>query len=558
VNIPEPGSMLPIGRPVDGVEVCITDDTGAPVQPGEIGEIIVRNRFLAPGYWNNPELTAKAFQTDPHNSANRIYRTGDLGRWRSDGLLEHMGRKGRRIKLRGYNIEPYQVECEMMREPHVKGAVVLLYSGAAGQESSLVGYVVAPSETSTSDIRKALAKRLPSYMVPSQIVVLESFPLASSGKVDLKALPPPNRDGAAAFRGPSNDLEHELLTIWQEVLQLPAIGIDDDFFEIGGDSLQALIVFAEIEARLSCSLSPTAAVQAPTIARLANFIRKTADTQGSQSLVPLRTSGTGRPLFLLHNRYCFVMYYRHLLTALTSDRPVFGLQPPPLDGKHRIPRTVEAMAIAYVAEIRRVQPHGPYFLAGHSFGGLLSFEIAQQLVRDGERVSFLGLIDTGLLNVPSKHSPGLSQGSRIFRQLSAFVARLRWIREVAWKRWYILTLCLGRPIRHEHRPIWYDWLCARASRNYVPKPYVGHITMFSSAGNSERQSAHWGPLAEGGLTMFELPATHDDIVLPPYSKLLAKHFDYCLGKASRQRFVQGVCSLSDVNYAGPEINVTPR
>jgi len=182
-----------------------------------------------------------------------------------------------------------------------------------------------------------------------------------------------------SLRTPRDDCERELVAIWQEVLKHPKIELDDDFFELGGTSLQALMVFAEIEARFGCSLSPTAIVQAPTIARLAEFIRAATDIAASQSLVPLRASGTGLPLFLVHNRYCFVMYYRHLLRDLKSNRPVFGLQPPPLNGKHRIARTVETMAADYVTEIRRVQPHGPYLLAGHSYGGLVSFEIAQQL-----------------------------------------------------------------------------------------------------------------------------------------------------------------------------------
>ena len=255
------------------MEVCIKDETGALVPPGEIGEIVVRSRFLAQGYWNNPDLTAKVFQTDPLDSAIRIYRTGDLGRWRSDGTLEHVGRKGRRIRLRGYNVEPFEVECELMRQPGVTDAVVFLHDGAAGQEPCLVGYVVAPANASPSAMRKGLAERLPSYMVPSHIVVLDSFPIASSGKIDRNALPPPYREEArpVTFRTPSDDREHELLAIWQEVLKLPKIGIDDDFFELGGTSLQALMVFARIEARLGCSLSPTTIVQAPTIARLAEL-----------------------------------------------------------------------------------------------------------------------------------------------------------------------------------------------------------------------------------------------------------------------------------------------
>ena len=180
-RLPDAG-IVAVGRPVDGVEVCIQDETGALVPPGEIGEIVVRSRFLAQGYWNNPELTAKGFQTDPLDSAIRIYRTGDLGRWRSDGTLEHVGRKGRRIRLRGYNIEPFQVESELMRQPGVTDAVVVLHDGAAGQEPCLVGYVVAPANASPSAMREGLAERLPSYMVPSHIVVLDRFPIATQWK----------------------------------------------------------------------------------------------------------------------------------------------------------------------------------------------------------------------------------------------------------------------------------------------------------------------------------------------------------------------------------------
>ena len=206
-------NIVAVGRPVDGLEVCIQDETGALVAAGEIGEIVIRCRFLAQGYWNNLELTAKVFQTDPLDSAIRIYRTGDLGRWRSDGTLEYVGRKGRRIRLRGYNVEPFQVECELMRQPGVKDAVVVLHDGAAGQEPCLVGYVSAPANASPPAMRGWLAERLPSYMVPSYIVVLDRFPVASSGKIDLNALPPPYREETrlVAFRAPSDDREHELL-----------------------------------------------------------------------------------------------------------------------------------------------------------------------------------------------------------------------------------------------------------------------------------------------------------------------------------------------------------
>jgi acetoacetyl-CoA synthetase len=222
------------------------------------------------------------------------------------------------------------------------------------------------------------------------------------------------------------------------------------------------------------------------------------------------------------------MYYRHLLSDLKNNRPVYGLQPPPLNGEHKIPRTIEAMAAGYITEIRTVQPRGPYLLAGHSFGGKVCFEIAQQLVRAGERVSFLGLIDTQL-RVESNDS--WQTKSAPTRRIQDLIGKLRWVRHIVLKRWYSLRLELGYSIPHADRPYHYDWLCVRASRFYLPKPYAGHITMFSSAGNSERQKVNWGPLARSGLTIFELPATHDDIVLPPCSRPLAQHFDNCLDRA---------------------------
>jgi thioesterase domain-containing protein/acyl carrier protein len=504
------------------MEVSIKDEMGALAPRGEIGEIVVRSRFLSQGYWNNPDLTAKVFQTDPLDSAVRIYRTGDLGRWRRDGTLEHVGRKGRTIRLRGYDIEPFQVECELMRQPGVADAIVLLHDDAAAQKQCLVGYVIAPPNTSPSVMREALSERLPSYMVPSHIVVLDNFPIASSGKIDRNALPPPHleKPRSVVIRAPSDEQEHELLAIWQEVLKISNIGIDDDFFELGGDSLQALTVFMEIEARLGCSLSPTTLMQAPTVARLAEFIRTSKEIG---ALVTLRHSGTGLPLFLVSWNFILGGHYRHLLCDLKSDRPVFGLQPPPLDGRHSIPRTIESMAAAYVKEIRQAQPHGPYSLAGHSFGGRVSFEIAQQLVREGERVSFLGLIDTVGGVTPIERRSWVLH----YIEHTNYMDRIRSPILDVWCR-------LRRSIPYKYRPTYWRWLIYRANRAYVLmlKPFPGHITFFSSAGNSERRREYWSPLAGGGLTVLEVPAHHDHMVSPPHSKLVAEHIDACLDAAA--------------------------
>jgi amino acid adenylation domain-containing protein len=535
VRLPEAG-IVAVGRPVDGVEVFIKDENGAVVPPGQMGEIVVHSRYLAQGYWNNPQLTAQVFETDPSDHAIRICHTGDLGRWRSDGTLEHMGRKGRRIRLRGYNIEPFQVESELMRQSGVTDAIVTLYDRANGQDPFLVGYVIASADASPSALREGLVERLPSYMVPSHIMVLDRFPLASSGKIDRNALPPPDWNARVlSARAPSDDCEHQLVGIWQEVLNLPTIEVEDDFFDLGGTSLQALMVFAAVEARLGCSLSPSVLVQAPTIARLAELIKASTRTASSQSLVPLRPSGTGRPLFLVHGRFYFAMHYRHLVRELKCDRPIYGLQPPPLDGKYPIARSIKSMADHCVAEIRRLQPHGPYFIAGHSFGGRVSFEIAQQFVREGEPVSFLGLIDTGLRDTSAEEQALVFEVSRLSHKarradgFKDFLFRvLGFVRNEILFWHYDLRLRRGRPVPVEGRIMYYERLCGRANRSYAAKPYIGHITMFSSARNSEQQRADWGPVAGGGLTVLEVPAGHFEMALPPHSKILARHFDACL------------------------------
>jgi thioesterase domain-containing protein/acyl carrier protein len=357
------------------------------------------------------------------------------------------------------------------------------------------------------------------------------------------ASPPPERIDAhrIALGSPSDGYERALLTIWQQVLNIPKIGIEDDFFQLGGDSLQALIVSLEIEAQLGYSLSPTSIVQAPTITRLAKFIRTAAGTAASQSLVPLRASGTGLPLFLVSGQGLLAMFFRHLVSDLKSDRPVFGLQPPALDGKHHIARTVESMAADYVSEIRRVQPKGPYFLAGHSFGGRICVEMAQQLVHAGESVSFLGLIDTALGDPRVEGRPWVSEAIHLGRRVRAvdgfqelLFRGLTFIRNTLLDLW----IRQGRSIPYQHRAVYYQWLCKRADLKHVSKPYPGHIIIFGSAfgaDSSERHRARWAPLARGGLTVLEVPAGHLDIVLPPHSKLLAEHFDACLDATVRRK-----------------------
>jgi thioesterase domain-containing protein len=371
---------------------------------------------------------------------------------------------------------------------------------------------------------------------------MDSLPMTASGKIDRGALPPPSTEGLPShgYRAPANEDERALVSIWEEILKLSKIGIDDNFFELGGTSLQTLILFDRIKTLLSRNLPPSAIICAPTIAQLAELMRQEGTLGTAGSLVPFRLSGGNEPLYMMHGNNGSIFYVRYLLTDLKSNRPVYGLQPPPLDGAHRILHTIESMATSYVAEIRRVQPRGPYFLMGYSFGGWVVFEMAQQLVQEGERVNFLGMIDTmarrppvpsraarlrcGIQGLPRQKVP-LYLLLRVYKSL-AFRTKIR--KRVAALRLNALRRLFKRTMSDTQRSDYYEWLCARARRQYVPRPYSGHLTIFSSAGNSEWQKLCWKPLVQGGLTVLELPAGHLEMIWPPHSKLLARKVDECM------------------------------
>ena len=320
---------VPVGKPVRGTEIRLENDAGQIVGPGEIGEIVVKSPFLALGYWKEPELTAASFPTDP-TDGRRFFRTSDLGRWRRDGTLEHFGRKGRKIKVRGFSVEPFEVECDLLRQPGISNAVVVLHQDA-GKEALLVAYVAAPSNISASTIRNGLATRLPTHLVPSHIVVMDSLPMTASGKIDRNALPPPSLKNLTShgYRAAANEHERLLVSIWEEILKLSKIGIDDNFFELGGTSLQTLVLFDRIKTVLSRDLPPSTILYAPTIVQLAELMRREGTFETAERLVPFRLAGGNEPLYFMHLGDGSLNYVRHLvaISRATDHSMVYNHRP---------------------------------------------------------------------------------------------------------------------------------------------------------------------------------------------------------------------------------------
>ena len=279
------GSAIPAGYEIPDKELLLLDENGRPVGVNEVGEIAVRSRYVAVGYWQRPDLTEAKFSSSPEHPDERTYRTGDLGRMLPDGCLYHMGRKDFQVKARGFKVEVAEIEAALKNLDSVKDAVVLPTQDAAG-DTRLVAYVVPSGPPPTiSDLRRWLAEQLPSYMVPSAFLLLDAMPLTPTGKVDRRTLPDPGNTRPALdtpFVAPRTPLESRLAQIWADVLGLAQIGVHDNFFDLGGHSLSAARVVSRVIKDYQVEVPVTSLFQAPTVADMALVILEGEATKVGQ------------------------------------------------------------------------------------------------------------------------------------------------------------------------------------------------------------------------------------------------------------------------------------
>lgn len=382
--------MIALGKPLANTQVYVLDANREPVPVGTPGELYIGGMGLARGYRGAPQLTAERFVANPFRAGERLYRTGDQVKWMPDGRLEYIGRIDYQVKLRGFRIELGEIESVLADDPTVKQAVVIVREDVPG-DKRLVAYVL-PREGSTCDpqaLRKALRDVVPDYMVPAAIVPMTNFPLTPNGKVDRRALPAPTiepeHEGPQAIE-PRNRLELQLVAIWEQVLGITPIGVRDNFFALGGYSLLALRMFSAIEHTFGKRLPMAVLFQAPTIEQLADVLADEGCTVRWRSLVAIQPEGHKTPFFAVPGVGGNVLVFARLAKLLGEDQPFYGLQARGLDGKEKPFMRVEDMAAHYIAEIRTVQPRGPYLIGGTCTGGLSAYEIAQQLTAQGETV----------------------------------------------------------------------------------------------------------------------------------------------------------------------------
>ena len=409
-------AFVPIGRAIANTQLYILDSYLQPVPIGVLGELYIGGAGVARGYLNRPDLTASKFIPNPWSNepGSRLYKTGDKARYLPDGNIEFLGRLDNQVKIRGFRIELGEIEAAIAQYPGVRETVVVAREDVPDRKY-LAAYIVPSHEgaicaspygeasptqqrnaLASSELRGFLKEKLPDYMIPSTFVMLSALPLTPNGKVDRRALPKPDtahQELAAAFVPPRDTVEQQLQRIWAEVLQLPSVGVGDNFFELGGHSLLAVLLMARIEQCFGKNLPLATLFSSSTIEQLAIRLRCETDSLPWSGLVAIQSGGDKRPFFCVPGVGGNVIYLYELARHLGLSQPFYGLQALGLDGESEPFNRVEDIAAYYIEAIQTVQPSGPYLLGGHSFGGVVAFEMATQLQKQGHEVALVAIID---------------------------------------------------------------------------------------------------------------------------------------------------------------------
>ncbi|WP_181243306.1 alpha/beta fold hydrolase [Glaciihabitans tibetensis] len=514
-----PDCSLPAGQVVDLKVVTLVGEDGSPVKQGEVGSVVVTSDYTSTGYWGNEAQTAERFSVDVNGV--RVYRLGDRGRFDGRGHLTLLGRADAAVKIRGYLVEPSETEAALLSLDTVEEAAVMAnnHDGV----SRLVAYVV-PSAglipPSNAALRKELRGRLPEYMVPSEILQLGALPRTERGKVDRRSLPAvPARHRQLGLSAQ----EAEIAAIWEKLLALPFVNKDDDFLALGADSLSVEELLAVVEDRYRLSLRSTDLMNNPTLEQFARLIAGNAEASPSHpDVVHLSAGGGNEPLFCFAGAGALGLQFRPLARHF-PERDVYAFQAHGLEERAMPDRTVTDHARRYLEFIRTTKPHGPYLLAGHSFGGLVALEVAHLLAEAGEEVELVALIDTylpgteeaaaddtpasdahGVPTAPHRSTERLLFGLKDFgRHARSYLLGLTTFRgELQFQAFFDFTL--------------------RVARKYRVRPYAGRVLLVHAEDNPDGPD-QWSASLASAVEFERVAALHEPILREPYATELARH-----------------------------------
>ncbi|WP_103503891.1 non-ribosomal peptide synthetase [Streptomyces sp. SM14] len=492
-----PSEVPPIGRPLRNTRLYVLDRALRPVPAGVRGELYIAGAGVAHGYLGRPELTAARFVTDPFGPAgSRMYRSGDLARWRRDGQLEFIGRADDQVKLRGFRVEPGEIEAVLAQQPQVGQTAVVVRSDGGG-DPRLVGYVTpAPGVTpDLAELRAAVARLLPDHMVP-ELMALPALPLSPSGKLDRASLPQPRFEAAGGARAPETPQEKALAALFAEALGLPAVTATDSFFDLGGHSLLAVGLMKRVRETLGAPVTVRDLFETPTVAALAGRLDRLEQSHDFDVMLPLRTHGDRAPLFCVHPGFGLSWAYAALLRHLQPGQPVYGLQARGLLAGQELPASFAELVDDYLAQIRAVRPHGPYRLLGWSFGGMVAHELATRLQAEGERVDLVALLDTAMLGEDELSGP--------------------WVYDAGYERLVIHEIAAVRQVvPDDQRLIEVVRNLIRIRREFRPGRYEGDLLFFTATeepGRDEPVVDRWQPHVGGRIRDHRIDCAHLDML----------------------------------------------
>ncbi len=562
-----------IAQPIGNTQFYILDSHQQPLPVGVPGELYIGGAGLARGYLNRPELTAEKFIPNPfsHEEDARLYKTGDLVRYLPDGTIEFLGRIDHQVKIRGFRIELGEIEAVLAQHPKVREAVVIASEDIPGNKR-LVAYVVPHQKTLTSsELRRFLKEQLPDYMLPSAFVMLEALPLTPNGKVDRRALPTPhtfNTTQAASFIPPRDSLEWQLAQIWSEVLSIHPVGVRDNFFDLGGHSLLAVRLMAKIQQQFGKNLPLGTLFQSATIEQLANILRQQTDSLAWSPLVTIQPGGSKPPFFCFPGAGGNVIYFHALARHLGTDQPFYGLQALGLDGESEPHTRIEEIAAYCMEALQTIQPQGPYFLGGHSSGGLVAFEIAQQLQKQKHEVALVAILDTEA-PIPGRHPVSVDWDdakwlTRIASVIERFLGKSLGISydilhplaaddQLNYIGEQLKTIGLLPPeagLKQVRGLVQVFKANYQASEHYVPQEVYPTRVAFFRASEADvedtatgepsqiRQEPTWGwnQLAAEPVELHVVPGDHITMFAEPHVQVLAERLKFCLDTFSPRQF----------------------
>lgn len=524
-------ASIPIGQPIPNTNNFILDKNLQLVPVGIQGELYIGGEGIAQGYWQRPELTATRFIAHPL-SKNKLYKTGDLVRYRPNGLIDFLGRADHQVKIRGHRIELDEIRNVLLQVPLVRDAIAVI------KEQRIIAYLLANTAVNKSGVRHWLRSKLPNYMQPSALVMLEAFPRLPNGKIDQAALSSITNSSTEINQEtkPTSELESKLLAIWQSVLETNEVQVSDNFFEIGGDSIRTIQIIAKAQQQ-DIQLAPNHLFDHQSIRALATFLEQKGDeAQAWASLMALKKGESKLPLFCIHSGGGHVLFYRSLVNYLDEQHSVYALQAKGINGKEAIHDSIEEMAAHYVQEIKRIQPNGPYALLGTCFSNAVGLEMAHQLRAAGDKIELLVFVDSGPAHLTSAKTRGENKTAQRFGKMLK-TGDWGMIRKKLNSRLAAVQRKITKPFKESQEIEFQETLFRlnKLYRYYNWQPYEGKVVFIRSSEFAERKDKdyhieQWTKLATLGLETHVVAGHHLTLFEEPEVKGLAEVLEQVLSE----------------------------